>query len=210
MAGYGESEVLPSLQHWTIDGKFDGKARAWLKAEYDLNTNTSSAFVIPFAQSDIAFLFLEGMQLDYLAFIEQTTQRILAEKSKRLIDEYVASEEREVETARQTNDNKVIVRELMEQFKTMRKESAIQPMLKVVSSLPKEEMAAMAEALVEITSLRRKIDSPVETVGGPVDVAVISKSDGFVWIKRKHYFSMELNHDFMVRRKYRYEGGWNE
>jgi len=94
------------------------------------------------------------MQLDYLAFIEQTTQRILAEKSKRLIDEYVASEEREVETARQTNDNKVIVRELMEQFKTMRKESAIQPMLKVVSSLPKEEMAAMAEALVEITSLK--------------------------------------------------------
>jgi hypothetical protein len=24
-----------------------------------------------------------------------------------------------------------------------------------------------------------------ETVGGPIDVAVISKCDGFVWVKRK-------------------------
>jgi len=35
-----------------------------------------------------------------------------------------------------------------------------------------------------------------ETVGGPIDVAVISKGDGFVWIKRKHYFRPELNHCF--------------
>jgi hypothetical protein len=35
-----------------------------------------------------------------------------------------------------------------------------------------------------------------ETVGGPIDVAVISKGDGFVWIKRKHYFKAELNHQF--------------
>jgi hypothetical protein len=30
-------------------------------------------------------------------------------------------------------------------------------------------------------------------VGGAVDVAVISRGDGFVWLKRKHYFSQELN-----------------
>lgn len=35
-----------------------------------------------------------------------------------------------------------------------------------------------------------------ETVGGPVDVAVISKGDGFVWINRKHYFKPELNTQF--------------
>ncbi len=35
-----------------------------------------------------------------------------------------------------------------------------------------------------------------ETVGGPIDVVVISKGDGFVWIKRKHYFKPELNPHF--------------
>lgn len=65
----------------------------------------------------------------------------------------------------------------------------------------------MAEALVEITSLRRKMDSNIESVGGPVDVAIISKADGFIWIKRKHYFSTELNSDFLLRRRQRFEGG---
>ena len=37
-----------------------------------------------------------------------------------------------------------------------------------------------------------------ETVGGPIDVAVISKADGFIWIKRKHYFSKELNPHFVA------------
>ena len=43
-----------------------------------------------------------------------------------------------------------------------------------------------------------------ETVAGPIDVAVISKGDGFVWIKRKHYFQRELNQQFFDNY---YEGG---
>lgn len=35
-----------------------------------------------------------------------------------------------------------------------------------------------------------------ETVGGPTDVAVISKKDGFIWIKRKHYFDPTYNYHF--------------
>ena len=31
------------------------------------------------------------------------------------------------------------------------------------------------------------------SAAGPVDVAVISKGDGFIWINRKHYFRKELN-----------------
>ena len=38
-----------------------------------------------------------------------------------------------------------------------------------------------------------------ETVGGPIDVAVVSKGDGFIWIKRKHYFDPVLNQRFIAR-----------
>ncbi len=38
-----------------------------------------------------------------------------------------------------------------------------------------------------------------ETVGGPIDVAVITKGDGFVWVKRKHYFSPEYNPRVIAR-----------
>jgi len=32
-----------------------------------------------------------------------------------------------------------------------------------------------------------------------IDVAVISKGDGFVWIRRKHYFNQELNPHYMSK-----------
>jgi hypothetical protein len=44
-----------------------------------------------------------------------------------------------------------------------------------------------------------------ETVGGPIDVAVISKGDGFIWIKRKHYFKSELNPQFFANYYRRHE-----
>jgi len=49
---------------------------------------------------------------------------------------------------------------------------------------------------VNLTSFKRRISLQAETVGGPIDVAVISKGDGFIWIKRKHYFKPELNQAF--------------
>ena len=74
----------------------------------------------------------------------------------------------------------------------------INPIINAVSFLPKDELAAMAESLVNLTSFKRKISLDAETVGGPIDVVVISKGDGFIWIKRKHYFKPELNPHFFA------------
>ena len=74
----------------------------------------------------------------------------------------------------------------------------VMPAVRVVSILPKDELAAMAEALVNLTSFKRKVSMQSETVGGPIDVVVISKGDGFVWIKRKHYFKPDLNSQFFA------------
>ena len=72
----------------------------------------------------------------------------------------------------------------------------VAPVVDTVRALPKNELAEMAETLVNLTSFRQRMSPDAETVGGPVDVAVISKGDGFIWIKRKHYFQAELNHQF--------------
>ncbi len=69
----------------------------------------------------------------------------------------------------------------------------------MIRSMPKQEMSLLAESMIEITSLKRKVTREQETVGGEVDVAIITKSEGFVWTKRKHYFPPELNKRFFVR-----------
>ena len=62
--------------------------------------------------------------------------------------------------------------------------------------MKKEDLIDVAESLISLTSLKRRMTFAEESVGGPVDVAVISKGDGFIWIRRKHYFDSSLNTHF--------------
>jgi hypothetical protein len=69
----------------------------------------------------------------------------------------------------------------------------------MVEFMPKPELAKMAESLVNLTSIKRQVSRGMETVGGPIDVAVISPSEGFVWVRRKHSFPQELNFRYFER-----------
>ena len=73
------------------------------------------------------------------------------------------------------------------------------PVRETIAVLPKDELAAMAEAFVNLTKFRRRVTPVAETVSGPIDVAVITKGDGFVWIRRKHYFAPDINPRVMAR-----------
>ena len=77
-----------------------------------------------------------------------------------------------------------------------KREWQILPTINTVEILSKEDLAEMAESLVYLTFLKRRTSSSEESVGGPIDVAIISKGDGFIWKNRKHYFEKELNQHF--------------
>ena len=75
----------------------------------------------------------------------------------------------------------------------------IQKVLSILDSLAKVDLGYMAESLVNLTAFKRKVSNDSDSVGGPIDVAVLSKGDGFVWLKRKHYFDKDLNYRFFSR-----------
>ena len=85
----------------------------------------------------------------------------------------------------------------------------MRPILQSVASLPIEELALLAESMINITSVRRKValDDNIGTVGGPVDVAIISKGDGFIWLKRKHYFDRKYNPQYFYSHFDKHERG---
>lgn len=204
--GFGRSEFLPQVVECIYDGIFSKRIRFWDDDVTDLNQSKTGCAVLPFAQKDVATNFMEGISLQNLVFLLRTLRSVLDAKSEELVGRYVTDTAlRQRETGDQRTLNNRIMQDFFKQFQEFRNEQIVQPVLTVVSALPREEMADMAQALVEITSLRRKVDSKVESVGGPVDVAFISKSDGFVWIKRKHYFNPDLNPDFFERKKLAWE-----
>ena len=80
----------------------------------------------------------------------------------------------------------------------------------MIALMPKMELIELAEALISITAIERKATSDEGTVGGPIDVAFITKHEGFVWIKRKHYFEPGLNPRYFWRKYQQSKKGVNQ
>jgi hypothetical protein len=72
------------------------------------------------------------------------------------------------------------------------------------------DLAAFAESLVTVRAMKRKVTVGPETVGGPIDVAVISRHEGYILVERKHYFDAELNRRYMWRSLGRSEGKYDD
>lgn len=78
------------------------------------------------------------------------------------------------------------VDKLQEEFNTYLSERHEGPFMSAVAALPRQDLAKMAEALVSLTAfvMRMSVDQH-ETVAEPIDVAILSKGDGFLWGKHK-------------------------
>ena len=60
--------------------------------------------------------------------------------------------------------------------------------LEVIKKYNLRDMAALAENLIKATELHRKITFQQENVGGLVDLALITRNDGFQWLNRKSWY----------------------
>ena len=60
-------------------------------------------------------------------------------------------------------------------------------------AMPIQDAINLAEFLVELTIKFHQYLPGAPTAGGPIEVAAITKHEGFRWVRRKYYFSRELN-----------------
>jgi hypothetical protein len=63
----------------------------------------------------------------------------------------------------------------------------------VVPPMPIQDAIDLAEFLVELTAKFYRFLPGAQSVGGPIEIAAITKHEHFKWIKRKHYYSGSLN-----------------
>ena len=90
-----------------------------------------------------------------------------------------------------------ILDELVDKIQAYRNRAGNSDFERALVHIPKDELASVAASLVNLNSFKKRMSMNIESVGGPVDVAVISKGDGFIWIDRKHYFDADKNPHFM-------------
>jgi len=189
-SGFGDSEIFPVTESFIVSSILKAKIIMGTRITDKINTDNISV-IRPFAQSETVASFIYGIDPNLSCEIKTQIAGMLSEIPSMLSG--ISSE-----------DNSILGNNLSRMcesfFNNMDDYLDAKygfPIMRGVSSMPPSELAAMAETLVNLTSFKRKIsDNQRETVGGPTDVAVITKGDGFIWINRKHYFSDDKNHHF--------------
>ena len=194
IAGFGEHEIFPSLYQFDIAGVVDRVIKKRLNvisvvSNEDVEGKCSSA-IVPFAQQDMVHLLINGIATDL--------QNDLAEIIKVSFDTFIkeASTKQLFKKSKTDEINKIrsdVEASIFDAFDDVKKQRYTEPVLMIIDSMPKEELATLAETLVNMTAFKRRISLSMETVGGPVDVLLITKGDGTVWVKRKHYFDPDIN-----------------
>lgn len=214
VAGFGQDEVFPSVRAYVVDALVDNTLR-WKESVFTSISFEQVASIIPFAQSEMVNRFMEGVDPDYQQFVSGWVSRVFADYPRLVLDSIgkLTEDEKTALTKPLKKLGDRLIDDFEREMRNYRLRKNADPIIGSVAFLPKDELASMAEALVNLTSLKRRVSlDEAETVGGAVDVAVISKGDGFVWIKRKHYFDPSLNHHFSANyyrqsRPCRAEGG---
>lgn len=180
ITGYGEEEIFPSCIQVETLGIINNKVFK-LNENYFQITHEQNSQIIPLAQTDVMNEFFLGVNNE----INQIYTKEFKNAIKLEGDENIKKKMKQLSENIEIEKNKLVNNRLMNIHSSL-------------SFLPRDEMIYMAEGMINLTSFKRRLvlDNYSETVGGPIDIAFISKGDGFIWIKRKMYFDKDMNYVF--------------
>jgi len=181
IAGFGDDEYFPTLVEYQTEGYVGNGVKLWLLPPIIDVSRNFTACIRAFAQREMVQRFMEGIDPYYSMYLGGAIPELVVDNCFDTLQKYGMKKNN-------SNDVRAKIRSAVadavasfeSDARTYRQERFSDPVIRMVSVLPKDELAHLAESLVALTSLKRRVSSDAETVGGPVDVALISKGDGFV------------------------------
>jgi hypothetical protein len=170
IAGIGEDEPFPSLFEYRVGTVAAGKLR-YAKAN-EARVDSSDAVVVPFAQRETIDMIISGIHPRLCEKLIEDVERWMPNGKSGKAKNPERIEKKKKDFAGYIRE------EILQRYD--------QPFMGAVSALPRQDLAKMAEALVNLTAfLKRMTLDQDETVAEPIDVALLSKGDGFTWVKHK-------------------------
>jgi hypothetical protein len=166
ITGMGEAEHFPGLLHCSAGPVVKGRLRLRSFEPVQI-THGGQATICPFAQRGVIETIIRGVHPNLL---DELVRLVVVS-----IDQATGGKGDD-ETLKRFGDR--LEQEIHDKYSA--------PFVAAVAAMPRRELATIAEALVNLTVFRAHASvNEQETVAGPIDVALLSKGDGFVWVKRK-------------------------
>lgn len=187
--GFGAEEDYPTLISVKVNEGFDGRICYHIKDEDILHISADKPVAIcPFAQTDIMNSLLTGVNPGFNNVACERGSQMFMEFDKRL-QETICGEEPDEEFSGILQEVKCsdLFRNFEMYDKKLTKQSS-KLWLKTLRDYDLQDMAQLAENLIAMTSLQRHMTFSEEGVGGPIDLAIITKNNGFTWLSRKSWY----------------------
>lgn len=179
-AGYGETEPYPSICKCVVTGIKEGKI------QYDkgisIISDNQESIIFAEGQPDIIEAITYGVQTKRIDDICNRLSKLIKELVK-LQNQYQNTPNLHLDAI----DDGTIRQEVKEVIDNS-KELHFKQLKDLVKGYNLQEMACLAENLIKATELHRKITFQQESVGGLIDLAVITREDGFQWLNRKSWY----------------------
>ena len=193
IAGYGEADIFPAYRQVAVFGHIGDELHHADRGGYEIS-HMQAAWIQPLAQTSMIDTFTDGFGQSLQTIIETASRKAL----RKVIDDLVAAG---IPVPASLGDQIATQghADFMTEWKRDNWRQNFTPLIHVLATLDVQEMGYLAETLLGLQSLKERVTSPTEEVGGPIDVASITRAEGLVWIKRKHYFSPEINLRYAAR-----------
>lgn len=169
--GLGERQQYPSVVTAIVYGGYSNRVvyRFERKRSVTISGRQPSA-ILYFAQDDIIRAILRGADDNWIGRMKEAFVSSLDPKT---YEEHAVAHRL----------GKAIGEEINRKC-----EDSVKKWEKALEKLELRPMAELAECLISLTSLHRKLTFSHEGVGGEIDLAVLTKDDGFIWLNRKSWY----------------------
>jgi len=182
-AGFGAEDRYPNVVTYFLSAIVGGYVKR-AEASFDTIDSEVRSKIRVFADSEVTNAFIRGIDFN----LERRLYGGFRMMMNGLVDQ-VAGAFPQVETAQRDEVRGKFQREFvpryMEAFRHMisdyQQQTFINPVLRVLEIAARDELAATARELVSLNIFKKRIMAQKETVGGAIDVAVISRENGFQW-----------------------------
>ena len=187
--GFGANEDYPTLISADVNGGVDGRVRYHIKDDNIVHISADKPVAIcPFAQVDIMNSLLTGLNPGFNDVACKKSLKMFIEFGWRLSEKVCGEETDDVfsDIFQKVKSSDLLRSFIRYNHKLM--DISHKQWLKKLRNYHLQDLAQLAENLIAMTNLERLMTFREEGVGGPIDLAIISKNNGFTWLNRKSWY----------------------
>ena len=186
-AGFGTDDRYPVCVTYLLSAIVSGIVKRG-QASVDVIDTEIRSKIRMFADSEVTHAFIRGIDFGLERRVYGAMRMMLHSLVDQVVGAFPAADAAQRDDVRKRFQSD-LVPQYLDAFRGMigdyQQQAYINPVLRVLEIAARSELAETARELVSLNVFKKRIMAQKQTVGGAIDVAVISRENGFQWFTKQ-------------------------